>query len=54
MDNYLEATGLMAAMQAGVSIESILRPIHSAILNRNPTEPLAVSEQHRETKTFNK
>src|SRR5882724_2144584 len=30
VDNYLEAVGLIAAIKAGVSVESVKRPIHSA------------------------
>ena len=39
VDNYLEAVGVMSALKAGVTIESVRRPVSATNVRRAVTEP---------------
>jgi len=45
VDNYLEATGVMAALKAGVSLESIRRPLEN-------TAVISAMNEARESETI--
>ncbi len=40
VDNYLEATGVMVAIKAGIPIEAVLRPLRSTKVNTERFEEL--------------